>query len=242
MFTSKKKSDVIFTKYSTVSLVEASASDERVVRAAKVSTKGEAAEQMEVTDTERFISFLMEGRHGSPFEHNLFTFLIDAPIFVWREFMRHRIGFSYNETSARYKEMAPRFFISPRERPLQQVGKPGEYTFTSGTPKQYKAYEATAKRAATAAWHEYQYLLEQGVAREVARQVLPVNIMSQAYVTCNARSLMSFLSLRTTSDTAMFPSFPMWEIETVALQMEMHLRYRMPATHAAYEAHGRVAP
>ena len=85
-------------------------------------------------------------------------------------------------------------------------------------------------------------MLAAGVAREVARIVLPLTIYSSMYVTVNARSLMNFLSLRTKRDDAHFPSFPQREIEMCAEQMETAWQGLMPLTHAAFEKNGRVAP
>ena len=87
-----------------------------------------------------------------------------------------------------------------------------------------------------------QEMLGNGIAREVARAVLPVGLYSSMYATCNARSLMHFLSLRTTHHQAAVPSFPQREIEMVAGQMEALWAELMPLTHQAYNAHGRRAP
>lgn len=88
----------------------------------------------------------------------------------------------------------------------------------------------------------YQAMLAEGVAREVARAVLPVGLFSSMYATCNARSLMHFLSLRTKDERAKVPSFPQREIEMVAEKMEQEWAALMPLTHAAFNEHGRVAP
>jgi thymidylate synthase (FAD) len=85
-------------------------------------------------------------------------------------------------------------------------------------------------------------MLDAGVAREVARAVLPVGLYSSMYATCNARALMNFLSLRVTDEHATFPSFPQREIEMVAEQMEALWAGLMPLTHAAFERNGRVCP
>jgi thymidylate synthase (FAD) len=76
----------------------------------------------------------------------------------------------------------------------------------------------------------------------VARGVLPVGTFSSMYASCNARSLMHFLGLRTQREDARFPSFPQREIEMVAEQLETHFARLMPITHAAFESNGRVAP
>jgi thymidylate synthase (FAD) len=85
-------------------------------------------------------------------------------------------------------------------------------------------------------------MLEAGVAREVARIVLPVTIYSSAYVTMNARALMNFLSLRRKVEDSHFPSFPQREIEMVAEKYELEFERIMPLTHASFVANGRVAP
>ena len=229
----------------TVELVRASAHDADVVFAARVSTVGEASIEDIDADAERsagLIRYLMRERHGSPFEHNSMTFRISAPIFVFREFMRHRIGFSYNEVSGRYKKLDPKFFIYPPERPLVQEGSSahpdlvaGDSTLTLQTNECLEgAYEVT--------WKAYEDMLELGVANEVARAVLPVGIYSDMYVTCNARSLMSFMSLRIDAANAAFETKPQWEIEQVALVMEESFKELFPATWSAYDKNGRVAP
>ena len=99
---------------STVELVKHSAADSDVLFAARVSTAGEQSLEESSKDPERskgLINYLMRDRHGSPFEHNSMTFFISAPIFVFREFMRHRVGWSYNEESGRYRELQPVFYV-----------------------------------------------------------------------------------------------------------------------------------
>ena len=166
---------------------------------------------------------------------------MQAPIFVFREFMRHRIA-SYNEESGRYRELKPVFYVPGAERNLVQVGKPGAYTFEPGTPEQTELVQAESRRQSTEAFESYQRMLEAGVAREVARIVLPLNIYSSMYVTLNARSLMNFISLRTKREGSHFPSFPQREIEMVAEKIEDSFAELMPLTYAAFNGNGRVAP
>jgi thymidylate synthase (FAD) len=182
----------------------------------------------------------MRDRHGSPFEHAVFTFRIEAPIFVFREFMRHRMA-SYNEESGRYKELEGVFYIPDENRKLVQVGKPGAYTFEEGTSYQKHMTSPLIADCATSAYETYQDLLGAGIAREVARMVLPLNIYSSMYVTMNARSLMNFLSLRS-EEQGTYPSFPQWEIAEVARQMELVFSEKMPNTHMSFVKNGRVAP
>jgi thymidylate synthase (FAD) len=216
-----------------------------VLFAARVSTQGEQSLESNADDaTDRdkgLINYLMRDRHGSPFEHNSMTFYVQAPIFVFREFMRHRIA-SYNEESGRYRELRPVFYVPDANRNLVQVGKTGSYEFTPGTPEQTQLVDAEVRAVCTEAYASYQRMLEAGVAREVARMVLPVTIYSSMYVTMNARSLMNFLSLRTMREGTHFPSFPQREIEMVAEKMEQFWVDLMPMTSASFNANGRVAP
>ncbi|MBB2915461.1 thymidylate synthase (FAD) [Streptosporangium becharense] len=229
----------------TVELVKHSASDTDVLWAARVSTAGEQSLEEVGTDPERskgLINFLMRDRHGSPFEHNSMTFFVSAPIFVFREFHRHRVGWSYNEESGRYRELRPDFYVPGTERKLVQQGRPGKYVFVEGSPEQHKVVTEVMEASYRQSYAAYQEMLEAGIAREVARAVLPVGLFSSMYATCNARSLMHFLSLRTKSEQARVPSFPQREIEMVAEKMEAAWARLMPLTHAAFVASGRVAP
>jgi thymidylate synthase (FAD) len=228
----------------SVELIKAAASDADVIWAARVSTKGEQSLDDVATDPERsrgLINYLMRDRHGSPFEHSSMTFFVQAPIFMWREHFRHRIA-SYNEESGRYKVLEPVFYTPGPERKLIQIGKAGAYEFIDGTPEQFSVVTEQTKHACETAYAAYQTMLDAGIAREVARIVLPVTIYSSAYVTMNARAMMNFLSLRTKSDDSHFPSFPQREIEMVAEKYEAEWAKLMPLTHAAFVANGRVAP
>jgi thymidylate synthase (FAD) len=237
-------SEIIFRDDVTVELVKSSASDADVIWAARVSTAGETSLDELDKDAEKsagLINYLARERHGSPFEHTSFTFFISAPIFVFREFMRHRIA-SYNEESGRYRELKPVFYIPNKDRKLIQVGKTGHYTFEAGTDEQFELMVTEMKKAYTAAYDAYQKMLDAGIAREVARATLPVATYSSMYVTMNARALMNFLSLRTTAEGSHFPSYPQREIEMVGEKMEAFFKEKMPLVHAAFNKSGRVSP
>jgi thymidylate synthase (FAD) len=258
-----KAADVTFRSDMTVELVRSSAHDSDVIFAAKVSTLGDktlpyaeadpdALDQSDGSEAQEkqakrdrgLINYLMRDRHGSPFEHNSMTFYVQAPIFVFREFMRHRIA-SYNEESGRYKELDAVFYVPGPERNLVQVGKPGAYEFHPGSKEQFELVQAEARRTSTEAYASYQRMLKEGVAREVARIVLPLNIYSSMYVTMNARALMNFLGLRTKGYDGidpMFPSSPQREIEMCAEKMEAEWAKLMPITHDVFNANRRVAP
>lgn len=237
-----------------VELVQHAGDDRSVVAAARVSVQGSesvsAYDEANVRGLKKadagLVGFLMRNRHGTPFEHNSMTFLVEAPIFVFREFHRHRVGWSYNETSGRYRELEGVFYCPPVSRPLVQRGKPGAYHFEAGTVEQYAVAVADMKRGYAVAWEQYQRLLAGGVAKEVARIVLPVATYSSMYATCNARSLMHFLGLRTRGGPdggeVTFPSAPMHEIEQVARGMEAEFARLFPVTHRAFCENGRVAP
>lgn len=221
----------------TVKLIRAMASDEMVVQAAQVSGKGENNPE---TVPARLINALLSGRHGTPFEHTAFTFFVEAPIFVFREWHRHRIS-SINEMSGRYTVLKPKFYVPGEDRKMINAG-------TSMKPQFTQNLEATMdvqgilNHNSQVAWDHYAWMLESGIAKEVARMVLPVNVYSQMYWTVNARSLMNFLSLRIESDDSTYRSYPQWEIHMGAAQMEMIFAELMPCTHEAFVRNGRVAP
>ena len=228
----------------TVELVKHSAGDADVLWAARVSTKGEQANTDTTEDAAKsagLINYLMRDRHGSPFEHSNFTFFVQAPIFMWREHFRHRVA-SYNEESGRYKKLEPMFYVPGPDRKLIQIGKAGAYEFVDGTAEQFVVVTEQTKKVCEVAYEAYETMLEAGIAREVARIVLPVTIYSSAYVTMNARALMNFISLRRKAEGSHFPSFPQREIEMVAEKYEEEFQRLMPLTHAAFVANGRVAP
>ena len=236
--------EIIFREDMSVELVKSSASDADVVWAARVSTAGDKSLEdvgVDASKSEGLINYLARERHGSPFEHTSMTFFVSAPIFVFREFMRHRIA-SYNEESGRYRELKPVFYVPSKDRKLVQIGKAGSYTFVEGTSEQYEITVASIKETCQLAYENYQKMLTAGVAREVARAVLPVTLYSSMYVTMNARALMNFLSLRTARDGSHFPSYPQREIEMVAEKMEAHFAELMPLSYQTFNENGRVAP
>src|SRR5690606_20273562 len=114
-----------------VRLINAMGNDNTLVAAARVSTQWEDSLKDRTSETRSgLINYLMKNRHGTPFEHAAMTFFIKAPIFVFREFHRHRIGWSYNEESARYKQLEPHFYAPPVHRPgmaQREGGRPGQY-------------------------------------------------------------------------------------------------------------------
>lgn len=217
---------VEFVDHTSVELIKHNASDTDVAHAAWVSNFSFEARERDTTHIEGLVNFLYRERHFSPFEHASFTFFIDCPIFVAREFHRHRT-WSYNEVSGRYSELKPRFYLPPRERPIIQKGKIGAYTFEPGGDELFKDMLLAQRRSMLTAWEEYQFQLGRGIAREVARNVLPLGIMTQFYATANPRNVMQFLTLRNDSHA-------LKEIRDVAVRIEEEFEKAMPLTFAAF--------
>ena len=215
----------------SLALDGALASDLAVVNGARVSFNDETQEMTE--RDEGLIRFLMRERHGSPFEHGYFRFLVKAPIFVVREHHRHRAGHSYNEWSGRYSKLEAEFYVPEFVR--TQVGKPGAYTFEAVDDPTRETARAEIERAASDAFATYERLLEQGVAKEVARSVLPLATYTKYYWSCNPRSLMHFCGLRN-HEAAQY------EIRQYAAAAEDFLAEVMPVTHAAFLENDRCAP
>ena len=208
------------------------ADDLSVVNAARVSFAKRSEEFSEVD--KGLINFLMRERHGTPFEHNAFRFHIKAPIFVAREWFRHRIG-SFNEFSARYSEVPNEFFVPAEEDVRAQVGKPGSYRFDKVDPALARETIELIQGVNERSYEVYTHLVDRGVAKELARVVLPVGMYTQFYWTVNARALMNFLSLRT-AETAQL------DIRRFADAVECSFAGAMPETYAAWAANGRAAP
>lgn len=219
--------DIILRDGCEVSLEDFMGGDDRACMSAWVSFGNDDEHRLE--DRKRvggLINFLYSNQHMTPFESTVFTFRIKTPIFVAREYHRHRSQ-SLNEWSGRYSQMVPEFYLPNGNRPLVQEGKPGQYYFVPGTSEQYEAVVKSQTKAFQTAWDSYEELLELGVAKEVARNTLPLATYTYFYSTMNARNLMHFLWLRTDS-TALY------EIREVADKMEKILAEKMPLTYEAF--------
>jgi thymidylate synthase (FAD) len=222
----------------TVDLIDHMGSEASIVRAARVSTLGAEAKAEESAG---LLRYLYDNKHASPFEHCQMTFRIEAPIFVTRELLRHRLS-SFNEESGRYRELEGRFYMPAIERKLTQVGKVGAYEFELGTLEQMFLVEDAFDKAYRETWGQYQRMLTGGISREVARIVLPVGIFSTIYYTANLRSVLNFLSLRVDWGTdATYQSKPQHEIELVALQVAAHVQDHYPTVMELFRKNGYVA-
>jgi len=215
-----------------VRLDGAMADDLSVVNGARVSF-ARRKEEMDSSD-EGLIRFLMRDRHGSPFEHNAFRFHVRCPIFVAREWFRHRIG-SFNEFSMRYAKATDDFYVPEASDVRTQVGKPGAYTFEPVDDELADETRRELEASYAEAYATYARLVEKGVARELARLVMPMGSYTQFYWTVNARALMNFVSLRNSE-------FAQLEIRRYAEAVEAFFAEKMPVTHAAFVANDRTAP
>jgi len=216
-----------------VRLVSSCADDLSVVNSARVSF-GKTKETMEDAD-KGLINFLMREHHGTPFEHNFFSFHVKAPIFVTREWFRHRIGWSYNEYSGRYSVINDSWYIPDVGSVRTQVGKPGSYTFESMDEETAQDIIQVMDESNARSFREYTYLLERGVAKELAREILPVGAYTEFYASTNARALMNFINLRADENAQ-------YEIRQYANALAEYLEQEMPVTYSAFISNGGVAP
>lgn len=220
-----------------VTLEACIADDLTVANAARVSLHKQH-EFLQLDGQERddlLIMYLMKNKHGTPFEHNHFRFRIKAPIFVFREWHRHRIGVSINEWSARYSQLREEFYVPHPDNVVVQTGKPGAYTFQPALLEDAEMFRQSVISSCTLAFHTYTLALELGIAKQQARIMLPVNTYSEMIWSCNARSLMNFLTLRNAPQAQ-------WEIRQYAIVLEEFFSKRMPCTYEAFVKCGRVAP
>lgn len=241
-------SNIVYKSTVDVALIQKMGGDEMIAAAAWVSTSSEdglkrAADRP--SDVAGVIQYLIKHRHGTPFEHGAVTFYVHAPIFVWREWHRHRIGFSYNEESGRYKTLDPVFYLPDRERLMMKVDgwKPGRPKFTRcENSVVYQELTNNLANSYTQSYRTYEANILLGIDPGLARDCLPVGIYSGCWVTCNPRSLMAFLSLRTHEPDAKFVSYPLHEIELGARACEEMFAQGWPITYRAFCDNGRVGP
>lgn len=214
----------------TVTYVDHMGSDLSIVNAARVSFD-QRTDTLEERDI-GLIGFLMRERHASPFEHTALTVFIDTPIGVSREWMRHRTQ-SYNEFSTRYARVSdPEFYIPEPDAMRTQVGRPGAYRFEPLPDDKIDPARVRFETAYEAAATAYQELIDLGVARELARNVLPLGMRTRFYATCDLRNWFNFLSLRT-ADNALR------EIREEAAQVEEILAGLWPHAYRFWVEYGR---
>lgn len=215
-----------------LNLIDFIGGDLSIVNAARVSF---SSQEDELTDKSiGLINYLLKNKHATPFEHVIFKFHVKCPIFVAREWFRHRWS-SFNEMSMRY--YVPNkidYFYPEQETVRQQVGKPGAYSFK---PMEYPeaAYSEVVRQFSfvyEAAEKAYRDMIQMGIAKELARSVLPVGQYTEFIWTVNARSLINFLSLRN-DENAQF------EIAEYAKEIEDMFSNILPITYKSWVDNGR---
>ncbi len=214
----------------TVELIGHMGDDLAIVNSARISYH-KRSETLTKAD-EGLIRYLAKNRHGTPFESVVFAFRVRTTIGVAREWFRHRIA-SYNEESTRYVEMRPDFYVPAPEDVRTQVGKPGAYVFETLPAEIGEEVRCLIAGAYDCAYEVYQRLLGIGVARELARNVLPLGLLTEFICTMNFRSLTNFLSLRTAPDALL-------EIRREAQEVERLVAGVVPVAYAAWVAGGRT--
>jgi thymidylate synthase (FAD) len=216
-----------------VSLIEVMGSDLDVVNAARVSF---SAYQDEMNDKAvGLVNYLLKNSHATPFEHVLFKFYIKCPIFVAREWFRHRWS-SFNEMSMRYYVPDSLDFFFPSDDSIRkQVGKPGHYTFEKiNDPAVYDFVTEKFQEAYSIAENNYYEMIEAGIAKEIARSVLPVGQYTEFVWTVNLRSILNFLALRNDENAQK-------EIRQYAEVIENLIYPHVPVTMESFIENGRLA-
>lgn len=216
-----------------VILLDSMASDFKPVGAARISTgkRPEDATKGEESDRKLLHTLMTEG-HGSPFEHAVFQFYVKAPLFVFREWHRHRMA-SYNEQSGRYAKFKQEFYVPSSVRVAHPQNK--QMSVEAHDDKLFELFYEGVNSNIERSWACYEALIEAGVAREMARMVLPVNLYSSMWWTVNARAVMLFLQLRNSPQAQ-------WEIAEYARAIEEVFAELMPWTYEQFVANGRIAP
>ncbi len=218
-----------------VRLVDSMGSDLSVVRAARVSYDAAWRAGEDEKGDEKLINYLWKNRHSTPFEAVTFTFEVKAPIFVFRQWHRHRT-WSFNELSARYKELPEEFYIPKMHLIGEQStsSKQSRNINIDLTPQKGRADECKE-----VLWHGehafelYRMLIKKGWPRELARSVLPVSTYSHMFATVNMLNLFKFLTLRTHSHAQ-------YEIRVYAEAMLELIRDIAPVCVAAWEKENKL--
>lgn len=185
--------DVLGDGVSFVRLINTMGSDVEIVNGARVSF-GKRREELDEKD-KVLIQYLADERHTSPFEHVAFTFHIKCPLFVTRQWHRHRT-WSYNEISRRYTSMNLEFYVPEAYRQQAETNRQASTDDLVTETKDGRNLEKLVGDHTREAFEFYEHLIEQGVAREQARMVLPQNMYTEMYATVNLHNLIHFVELR----------------------------------------------
>jgi thymidylate synthase (FAD) len=180
--------------------------DFRIEEAARVSTShlpndvlNEIGSEREETrapeQTKKLIKYMFDHEHATPFEQVKLTFVAKLPIFVARQWIRHRAG-AFNEQSARYSKLPCEFYVPPLERMQSQSTSNKQGSAEQLTEIMAKGMQDLIHRSAGRAYDEYESLLANGLTRELARMVLPTNFYTEWYWSTDLRNFLGFCKLR----------------------------------------------
>lgn len=208
-----------------VRLVDYMGDDLAIVRAARVSHNADWRAGDDEGKDERLIRYLLKNKHTSPFESVVFTFEVKAPIFIFRQWHRHRM-WSYNEISARYTELDEGFYVPKKEHITTQSANNKQQRTTEQHPCAHMFAVMMAAQAQDC-FRTYKKLLEDGCPRELARSVLPVSSYSRMFATVDLHNLMHFLRLR-------LHSHAQYEIQVYARAIVELIEPVVPVTMAAF--------
>lgn len=210
-----------------IRLVDHMGSDLSVVRSARVSYDAEWRAGEDEGKDAKLINYLMKNRHTSPFESVTFTFEVKAPIFVYRQWHRHRT-WGFNEISARYAELPEEFYVPAVDKiTAQSVNNKQQRTDVE--LDNAKMIRFAIMGQCETAFKTYRELLAAGCPRELARGVLPVNTYSKMFATVNLHNLFGFIRLRDHAHAQ-------YEIQVYAQAMLELIRPIVPVSVAAFEA------
>lgn len=198
--------------------------DQRIVDAARV-TSGLSGAERTVDQNKSLVRYLVKNKHTSPLEKVRFEFHVKAPIFVARQWFRHRTG-SYSEQSARYSELHGGYYI-PDSKRMVRDSKTNRQGSGEDLPKPQRDTALTVLKEATEASNRaYRRLLELGLTRELARSVLPFNTYTEFWYGIDLHNLIHFLKLR-------LDSHSQYEITQYAHALCILASYVTPFTIAA---------
>jgi thymidylate synthase (FAD) len=219
-------SEVKVLDYGHVRLVDHMGSDLSIVKSARVSYNAVWRTGEDAGKDVKLIQYLIKNRHTTPFESVTFTFDVKAPIFVFRQWHRHRT-WSYNEMSARYTELPEEFYI-PEAKEITTQSTSNKQMRTDELHPKAEEMRDVMRASNKLAFVAYHGLLEQGCPRELARSVLPVATYSQMFGTVNLHNLFHFLGLRTHAHAQ-------YEIRVYALAILELIRPICPVAVTAWE-------
>jgi thymidylate synthase (FAD) len=187
-------SEIKVLDHGLVRLVDHMGNDLSIVRAARVSYDADWRTGEDEGKDEKLIAYLMKNHHTSPFEAVTFTFEVKAPLFVFRQWHRHRT-WSYNEVSARYSELPEEFYV-PELSDITHQSTSNKQMRTSEQHDNALLMQSYMRKSMMDAFALYKELLAQGCPRELARGVLPTSTYSRMFATVDLHNLFHFLRLR----------------------------------------------